>query len=59
MPKMMGTSHMREEKQAQDEQRHEEIILMDHDALLLLFTLSKRIIAPGENKRSDGGNPHA
>jgi hypothetical protein len=59
MPKMMGASHMREEEQTQHEQRHEEIVLSDHDALLLLFTLSKNMITPGENNRSDGRNPHA
>jgi hypothetical protein len=42
MPKMMRASPMCEENEAQHEQRHEEIILSDHDGLLLLFFIPKQ-----------------
>jgi len=41
MPEVVRSSPVREEDQAQHENRHEKIILSDHDALLLLFPLSK------------------
>jgi hypothetical protein len=41
MPEVMRSSPMREENEAQHEHRHEEKILSDHDALLLLFRLTK------------------
>ena len=41
MPEVMRSSPMREENEAQHENRHEKIILSDHDALLLLFPLIK------------------
>ena len=41
MPEVVRSSPMREENEAQHEHRHEEIILSDHDALLLLFLLTK------------------
>jgi hypothetical protein len=41
MPEVVRSSPMREENEAQHENRHEEIILSDHDALLLLFPLTK------------------
>jgi hypothetical protein len=59
MPKMMRPSQMREEEQAQDEQGHEEIILSDHDALLLLLTLSIFMIPFRAEDCCDGRNPHA
>jgi hypothetical protein len=40
MPEVIRSSPMREENEAQHEHRHEEIILSDHDALLLLFPLT-------------------
>jgi hypothetical protein len=41
MPEVMRSSPMREENEAQHEHRHEEKILSDHDALLLLLPLTK------------------
>jgi len=41
MPEVVCASPMREENEAQYEHRHEEKVLSDHDALLLLFPLSK------------------
>jgi hypothetical protein len=41
MPEVMRSSPMREENEAHHEHRHEEIILSDHDALLLLFPVTK------------------
>jgi hypothetical protein len=40
-PEVMRSSPMREENEAQHEHRHEEKVLSDHDALLLLFLLAK------------------
>ena len=41
MPEVVRSSPMREENEAQHENRHEKKILSDHDALLLLFPLPK------------------
>jgi hypothetical protein len=41
MPEVVRSSPVRKENQAQHENRHEKIILSDHDALLLLFPLTK------------------
>jgi hypothetical protein len=41
MPEVVRSSPVGEENQAQHENRHEKIILSDHDALLLLFSVSK------------------
>jgi len=41
MPELMHSSPMREENEDQHENRHEKIILSDHDALLLLFPLPR------------------
>jgi hypothetical protein len=44
MPEVVRSSPMCEENQAQHENRHEKIILSDHDALLLLFPLTKHSV---------------
>jgi hypothetical protein len=41
MPEVVRSPPVRKENQAQHENRHEKIILSDHDALLLLFSLCK------------------
>jgi hypothetical protein len=57
MPEMMRSSPMREENEAQHENRHEEIILSDHDALLLLFPLTNPSMLLYDGKQCDEGNP--
>lgn len=41
VPEVMSASPMNHEQEADHEQRHEEIILSDHDALLLLTSISE------------------
>jgi hypothetical protein len=57
MPEMMRSSPMREENEAQHKNRHEEIILSDHDALLLLFPLTNPSMFLYDGGRCDQGNP--
>jgi len=45
MPEVVRSSPVREENEAQHENRHEKIILSDHDALLLLFPLTENRMA--------------
>jgi hypothetical protein len=51
MPEMVRPSQMRKENQAHRKQRHEKIILSDHDALLLLSPIANKRMAPRAETR--------
>jgi hypothetical protein len=59
MPKVVHAAPVCKEKQAQHENRHEKIVLSDHDALLLLFPLTKDTMPLSAEKCCDGRNPCA
>jgi hypothetical protein len=46
MPKVMRSSPVCEENENHHENRHEKKVLSDHDALLLLFPLTKSSMPP-------------
>ena len=57
MPEVVKASPVREDNQAQDEQRHEHEVLSDHDALLLLFLLTEISLALCHTQRCDAEIP--
>src|SRR5579863_10270082 len=56
MPEVVRSYAVHEEDEAQHEHRHEEIILSDHDALLLLVPLPRNSVPLCSGRRCDGGN---
>jgi hypothetical protein len=56
LPEVVGASPMREENEAQHEQDHKEIILSDHDVLLLLLALTDTSIPRWAAERCDDRN---
>src|ERR1700686_114164 len=56
MPEGVRASPMREENESQNEHRHEKKVLCDHDALLLLFRLTKNSVPLRTGERCDGRN---
>jgi hypothetical protein len=56
MPEVVCASAMREENETQHEHRHEKIIFSEHDALLLLFPLTKNSMPLRAGNRCDAGN---
>jgi hypothetical protein len=56
VPQVVSASPMREEDQTHHQREQEEIILSDHDALLLLPSLAKTSIPLWLREGCDGGN---
>ena len=55
MPEVIRSSPVREENEAQHEHHHEEIVLSDHDALLLLSSITNRCLSLlSENDVTEG-----
>jgi hypothetical protein len=55
MPQVVCSSPVRKENEAHHENKHEEVILSDHDALLLLFPLTNTSMPLYIGERCDVG----
>ena len=56
MPDMVRSAPVREENEAHHYNQHKEMVLSDHDALLLLIPLPNNSVARCIGQRCDGGN---